>query len=258
MGGESATKTVRTAPRAAGTDRGSTTGGRAGQVLSGLLVALGCVMFLGAFGWGAVQYVPYTVPTGSMEPTIATGSRVMAQRIDAGDIRRGDVVVFDDKSWVSGSALVKRVVAVGGDTVACCDKGKLTVNGKAIDEPYLAPGQLAEDTNFPAVKVPEGRLFLLGDDRSNSMDSTAHMTDAAQGTVSRDAVRARVDAVVWPMNGMLAPATGFEKLAPLSKPGPLPTLVLVVVAGAVLIFVGAALGPVARMLGGGRRTARGR
>ncbi|CAM5434631.1 hypothetical protein SALBM217S_08455 [Streptomyces griseoloalbus] len=51
--------------------------------------------------------------------------------------------------------------------------------------------------------VPEGRLFLLGDERDNSVDSTAHLTDAAGGTVSRGAVNARVDAVAWPMNGML-------------------------------------------------------
>src|SRR5215213_8160964 len=133
--------------------------GRLGSKLSGLAVALGCVLFLGGFVWGAILYQPYTVPTDSMSPTIVAGDRVLAERIDGGDIVRGDVVVFRQASW-GDMPLVKRVVAVGGDTVSCCTDGKLVVNGKQIDEPYLPAGSLAEDTNFPSVKVPKGRLFL--------------------------------------------------------------------------------------------------
>ena len=175
MGGES---TIRTAPRA-GASKGPA-GGRTGQVLSGLAVALGLVLFLGGFVWGAIVYRPYTVPTRSMAPTIDAGARVLAQRIGSGDIHRGDVVVFTDKTWVSNAPVVKR------------DDG------------------LAELQDFPSVKVPEGRLFLLGDERSGSLDSTAHLTDAARGTVARSAVSARVEAVVWPMYGMLEQATGYS------------------------------------------------
>ena len=249
MGGES---TTRTAPRSGGADKGPV-GSRTGQRLSGLAVALGIVLFLGGFGWGAVVYRPYTVPTMSMTPTIDAGDRVLAQRIDGDEVRRGDVVVFNDKSWVTNAAVVKRVVAVGGDKVSCCTDGKLTVNGKQIDEPYLPEGSLAEIKDFPTVTVPKGRLFLLGDERQGSLDSTAHLTDAASGTVSRSAVTARVDAVVWPMNGMLKSPTGFETLGALSSPGPLRTLVAMVVAGAVLVLGGAAYGPVAKLLGGPRR-----
>ena len=71
-------------------------------------------------------------------------------------------------------------------------------------------------------------------------------TDAAGGTVSRGAVDARVDAVVWPMNGMLERPTGFEALGGLSSPGPLWTVVALVTGGAVLILGGAAYGPVAK------------
>lgn len=248
MGGES---TTRTAPRSGGAGK-SPAGSRTGQRLSGLAVALGLVLFLGGFAWGAVVYRPYTVPTSSMTPTIDAGDRVLAQRVDGDEVRRGDVVVFTDKTWVTNSAVVKRVVAVGGDTVACCTSGRLTVNGKKIDEPYLPKGSLAEITDFPTVKVPEGRLFLLGDERQGSLDSTAHLQDAASGTVARSAVSARVDAVVWPMNGMLKSPTGFEALGPLSSPGPLRTIVYLIVAGGVLVLAGGAYGPIAA------RTARRR
>lgn len=245
MGGES---TTRTAPRSGGTDTGPV-GSRTGQRLSGLAVALGLVLFLGGFAWGAVIYRPYTVPTSSMTPTIDAGDRVLAQRVDGGEVRRGDVVVFTDKTWVTNAPVVKRVVAVGGDTVACCTDGKLTVNGKQIDEPYLPEGSQAEITNFPTVTVPEGRLFLLGDEREGSLDSSAHLTDAASGTVARSAVSARVDAVVWPMDGMLQSPTGFETLGALSSPGPLRTIVALIVVGGALVLGGGAYGPIANRLG---------
>ncbi|MFE2213202.1 signal peptidase I [Streptomyces canus] len=248
MGGES---TTRTAPQSGGTSTGPV-GGRTGQRLSGLAVALGLVLFLGGFAWGAVLYRPYTVPTGSMTPTIDAGDRVLAQRVDGDGIRRGDVVVFTDKSWVTGASVVKRVVAVGGDTVSCCTDGKLTVNGKKIDETYLK-GSVVEDKSIPTVKVPEGRLFLLGDERQGSLDSSAHLTDAAQGTVARSAVTARVDAVVWPMKGMLERPTGFEPLGALSSPGPLRTIFILIIVGAMLVLGGGAYGPVAKLFGGRSR-----
>ncbi|MGW8636384.1 signal peptidase I [Streptomyces sp. NPDC055793] len=240
MGGES---TTRTAPR--GGANKSPAGSRTGQRLSGLAVALGMVLFLGGFAWGAVVYRPYTVPTSSMAPTIGVGDRVLAERVDGSDVRRGDVVVFKDTAWAN-APMVKRVVAVGGDTVSCCQEGKLKVNGKVIDEPYLPAGTPAEIMDFQTVNVPEGRLFLLGDERDNSVDSTAHLTDAARGTVSSGAVDARVDAVVWPMNGMLERPTGFEALGGLSSPGPLTPVFALVIAGAVLVLGGGAYGPVAK------------
>ncbi|MER5531289.1 signal peptidase I [Streptomyces sp. NPDC002677] len=254
MGGES---TIRTAPRSGGTSTGTAqTGSTLGNRLSGIAVALGIVLFLGGFAWAAVVYRPYTVPTSSMTPTIDAGDRVLGQRIDGGEVRRGDVVVFHDTSWVSNADVVKRVVAIGGDTVACCTNGKLTVNGKQIDEPYLPAGSLAELQGFPTVTVPKGRLFLLGDERQGSLDSTAHLTDAAKGTVARSAVSARVDAVIWPMKGLLKRPTGFETLGALSQPGPLRVIEFMIVGGAVLVLVGGAYGPIAGLLG--RSRSRGR
>ncbi|MEU9557954.1 signal peptidase I [Streptomyces fumanus] len=249
MGGES---TTRTAPGTARTGPAAATG-RTGQRLSGLAVALGMVLFLGGFVWAAVVYRPYTVPTDSMTPTIGTGDRVLAQRVDGTDVRRGDVVVFRDSTWAD-APMVKRVVAVGGDTVSCCEHGKLQVNGKEIDEPYLPAGTSAQSAGFPTVTVPEGRLFLLGDERRTSLDSTAHLTDAAGGSVARSAVEARVDAVVWPMDGMLKRPTGFTELGPLSSPGPLRAVTWTVIAGVVLILGGAAYGPLAKRAASRART----
>ncbi|MFE9682488.1 signal peptidase I [Streptomyces sp. NPDC006285] len=231
-----------------GTRRTDEGHGRLGSKLSGLAVALGCVLFLGGFAWGAVVYQPYTVPTDSMAPTIAGGERVLAERIDGSEVERGDVVVFKQASW-GDLPMVKRVVAVGGDTVACCTQDKLTVNGKKIEEPYLPKGSAAESATIPSIEVPEGRLFLLGDERSGSLDSTAHLTEAGNGTVPRSAVSARVDAVAWPMDGMLARPTGFEALGGISEPGPLRLVLTAVVAGAVLVLGGAAYGPVANRAG---------
>ncbi|WAL98138.1 signal peptidase I [Streptomyces sp. Je 1-369] len=226
--------------------------GRLGSVLSGIAVALGCVLFLGGFVWGAFLYQPYTVPTGSMAPTIGSGDRVLAQQIDGDEVRRGDVVVFKQSTW-GDLPMVKRVVGVGGDRIACCEDGKLTVNGKEVAEPYLLDqGDAAVATRIPATTVPKGRLFLLGDERSGSLDSTAHLTDGENGTVARDAVKARVDAVAWPMDsfGMLERPDGFAAVpGGISEPGPLRLMVIAVVAGMVLVLGGAAYGPVARRAG---------
>lgn len=257
--------------------------GRLGNVLSGLVVAVGCVLFLGGFAWAALVYRPYTVPTGSMSPTVETGSKVLAQRITGDEVRRGDVVVFTDKAW-SGSPMVKRVIGIGGDTVVCCDaKGRLTVNDEPIAEPYLrtpagASGSLGDSaasgdpsgsgsaddsgssgagggsgasrqapasTEFSA-EVPEGELFLLGDDRAISMDSRVHLTEEGQGSVPRSAVEARVDAVAWPSGHMLDRPEGFAGLpGGISSQGPLPLQLGAVVVGVVLILAGCAYGPVA-------------
>ncbi|GAA2322748.1 signal peptidase I [Streptomyces kunmingensis] len=222
--------------------------GGVGSTLSGIAVGLGCVLFLGGFVWGAIVYQPYTVPTDSMSPTIGAGDRVLAQRIDGSEVKRGDVVVFQEATW-GDMPMVKRVVGIGGDEVACCTDGKLTVNGKKIEEPYLPTGTNAALTGIKSTTVPKGRLFLLGDERSGSLDSTVHLGDADHGSVERGAVRARVDAVAWPMDGfgMLEKPTAFEALpGGISQPGPLTPVVTAVVAGAVLVLAGAAYGPIAR------------
>ncbi|MCX4655524.1 signal peptidase I [Streptomyces sp. ScaeMP-e48] len=235
-----------------GTQRNGDGRGRAGAMVSGLAVAVGCVLFLGGFIWAAVVYKPYTVPTASMSPTVNAGDRVLAERIDGADVRRGDVVVFADSVW-GDTPMVKRVVGIGGDTVACCDKdGRLTVDGTPVDEPYLNRGPAAAGAPAPAspqnfsAKVPRGHIFLLGDERSTSLDSRVHLEDAGQGSVPLSAVQGRVDAVAWPMNGMIGRPESFAALpGGVSADGPLPLQVGAALVGVVLILGGAAYGPVA-------------
>ncbi|MFJ6936407.1 signal peptidase I [Streptomyces sp. NPDC101132] len=234
--------------------------GRLGNTLSGLAVAVGFVLFLGGFVWGAMLYQPYTVPTDSMMPTVKPGDRVLAERIDGGEVRRGDVVIFTDAMW-SNAPMVKRVVGVGGDTVKCCGQGgRLTVNGVQIDEPYLDTTRgMASEIPFE-VKVPEGKLFLLGDRRGASVDSRAHLQEAGQGTVSRSAVTARVDAVAWPSPQMLERPGAFGALpGGISAAGPVKPVLGAIVAGALLVLGGAAYGPLAKRSAGraGARTGQG-
>ncbi|MFG3190888.1 signal peptidase I [Streptomyces omiyaensis] len=224
--------------------------GRLGSVLSGLAVAVGFLLFLGGLAGGALLYRPYTVPTGSMAPTLDVGSKLLAQRIDGDEVRRGDVVVFEDPLW-GQATMVKRVVGVGGDTVACCGTdGRLTVNGAPIEEPYLPTGTAgparASTEDFTAT-VPADGLFLLGDDRITSLDSRTHLDDAAQGSVPRSAVVARVDAVAWPLPGGLVdrPAAFAALPGGTSDPGPVTLLLTAVAAGTALILGGAAYGPLA-------------
>ncbi|MFK0257187.1 signal peptidase I [Streptomyces sp. NPDC090445] len=243
---------------------GSDGRGGVGNVLSGVAVAVGFVLFLGGFVWAALLYQPYTVPTDSMTPAVKPGDRVLAQRIDGGEVRRGDIVIFTDAMW-SDSPMVKRVVGIGGDTVRCCGEGgRLSVNGKELDEPYIdrtrpvtpdgtAPAGSPASTPFE-VTVPEGNLFLLGDKRSNSLDSRAHLQEAGQGTVARSTVRGRVDALAWPSMTMVGRPPAYAGLpGGTSQPGPLRLQLAAVAAGAALVVLGAAYGPLARVLGRGRR-----
>ncbi|WP_225846484.1 signal peptidase I [Streptomyces sp. HPF1205] len=225
--------------------------GRLGNTLSGIAVALGCVLFLGGFAWAAFMYRPYTVPTNSMQPTVRPGDKVLAQRVSGSSVHRGDVVVFKDPLW-GDMPEVKRVVGVGGDKVACCDsQGRLTVNGTPVRETYLDHPGRASLTGFSTV-VPKGELFLLGDNRDVSQDSRIRLQDAQGGSVPASDVKGRVAATAWPTGrmGMLSRTPAFDALAGggASSAGPLEWLVVMVVAGVVLILGGAAYGPVAKLL----------
>jgi signal peptidase I len=227
-----------------GMQRGNAGRSRLRGYLSGLAVAVGCVLFLGGFAWGAVEYQPYAVPTDSMQPTVEPGDRVLAQRIDGSAVHRGDVVVFGDPMW-GGVPMVKRVVGVGGDKVACCDRqGHLAINGIPIEEPYLRSSGPASSIGFTAT-VPSGQLFMMGDNRPVSDDSRAHLADGDHGAVPRSDVRGRVDAIAWPLSRgkvMQRPASFAALPGGVSQPGPLVPLLWAAVAGAILIIGGAAYG----------------
>lgn len=113
----------------------------------------------------------YEVPSASMVPTIQPDTRVSAFLLDTAP-HRGDIVILDappqaQSLGTTPSTLVKRVVAIGGDTVACCDGGRLVLNGRPASEPYAAGPQ----PPFGLVRVPVGKMFVLGDNRSDSQDS---------------------------------------------------------------------------------------
>lgn len=109
-----------------------------------------------------------TVPSGSMVPTVPEGSLLLGSRLAYCNTapERGDIVFFHHPE-LGRSLILKRVIAVGGDTFEILD-GQVWINGQPLKEPY-ATGQSRE--SFPAIAVPEGKLILLGDNRDFSTDS---------------------------------------------------------------------------------------
>jgi signal peptidase I len=173
-----------------------------------LVVALAVAIVLKTF---VVQ--AFFIPSGSMEPTLDPGDRVLVQKVVYGP-DRGDVIVFSDPQgrpgpdrgiiggfihWLSSTLgierpehedFIKRVIGLPGETVELRD-GRLFVEGVRIHEPYLKG---AVDTrDYGPVRVPEDSLFVLGDNRLNSNDSRFGL-----GFVPVDKVVGRAFAIVWP------------------------------------------------------------
>ena len=132
----------------------------------------------------------FGITTGSMLPNLRPGDHVVVDRLtyDFDDVRRGDVIAFEDP--VSPDVvLIKRVVALPGDTIAL-RAGTLLVNGEKQREPYL-PHRSAGDFYGPTI-VPAGHLFVLGDNRARSVDSRF------LGPIPADDLFGRVVARAWP------------------------------------------------------------
>ncbi len=165
-------------------------------IVVGVLVAAGVRTYL---------LQTFYIPSGSMENTLLLNDKVLVNKTlyRFRDPHRGEVVVFQPPvAWGAGPAeqeYIKRIIGVGGDHVVCCDSQKrLTVNGQALDEDYLYPGDAPSDDTFD-VTVPAGRLFVMGDHRSDSADSRAHL-DSDLGTVPVDRVAGRAFAIYWPVS----------------------------------------------------------
>lgn len=166
------------------------------QVLEWTLVV---VLTLGlSLGLRAVVVGAFYIPSSSMEPTLTLGTRVLMNRLSYVSVtpQRGEVVVFGSPESVGSYApaeLIKRVVAVGGDTVEGRD-GQLYVNGERQIEPYVA--EPASTSDFAPVLVPAEHVFVMGDNRRNSQDSRAF------GPVSLDDVRGRAFVRYWPPSNL--------------------------------------------------------
>lgn len=165
----------------------------------------------------------YYVGTGSMEPTVDPGDRLLVTKmVDPQELERGQLVVFDGRgsfapldqdppliqtahqigAWLgvrpNQDTFIKRIIGVPGDTVSCCDDdGRLLLNGTPLEEPYLYPGDSPSETEFEVV-VPDGRLWLLGDHRSVSVDSRSLLGAPGGGLVRADRVTGEPITVLWP------------------------------------------------------------
>ncbi|GAA4910701.1 signal peptidase I [Nonomuraea thailandensis] len=157
-----------------------------------LVMGVGIALLLQAFVVGS-----FYIPSVSMENTLLVNDRVFVNKL-AGKPERGDIVVF--KGW-NGEDTIKRVIGIGGDKVVCCDKQKrITVNGTPLDEKsYLYPDDFASGDEFD-VTVPAGKLWLMGDHRSASADSRAHMEEPGGGFISEDAVVGKAVLRYWPLS----------------------------------------------------------
>lgn len=137
----------------------------------------------------------FYIPSPSMVPTLKVGDRVLVNKISykLHDIHRGDIIVFKAPPEAqSGNIkdLVKRVVGLPGDTVEARDDGRVYVNDRLLDEPYLPDGTRTLD--MPPTKVPAGQLFMMGDNRTASRDSRYF------GTIAKSSVIGRVFVRIWP------------------------------------------------------------
>ncbi|WP_149178921.1 signal peptidase I [Streptomyces sp. TRM49041] len=193
---------------------------------------------------------PFQIPSGSMEPTLRVGDRVLVNQLAyrfGAQPARGDVIVFDgtgsfvrnvpEEGPIAGllhgaaaalglaepadTHFVKRVVGVGGDRVTCCDKeGRIEVNGVPVEEGYLYPGDAPSQVRFDIV-VPQGTLWVMGDHRSNSRDSRDHLGAPGGGMVPVDMVIGRADWIGWPAGrwATVEPTGAFSAVPAVPTPG---------------------------------------
>jgi signal peptidase I len=175
----------------------------------------------------------FYIPSESMENTLLKGDRVVVNKLVPSPmaLQRGDVIVFEDPDhWLpatlpvqrpplmkainstlifvgllpsdEGNHLIKRVIGLPGDHVRCCDQNKkISVNGAEINEPYLFPGDAPSESSFN-ITVPPGRVWVMGDHRSDSADSRPHDegSGGAKGSVPESLIVGRAITVVWPVD----------------------------------------------------------
>ena len=166
------------------------------ELLVTVAIAVGVAILLRAFVFGV-----YTVPTGSMLDTIHQGDMLIGEKVTLHwqSPQVGDIVTFEDPRD-SSTTLIKRVVAVGGQTIDLRD-GKLYVDGVEENEPYTGGKETVSLSDYAGsagitypYTVPDGYIFCMGDNRTNSLDSRYF------GPVSVDAVSSKGLFIYWPLS----------------------------------------------------------
>lgn len=158
------------------------------------------IVVVAYFGLRTFVVGTYEIPSGSMLDTIQIGDRVFSEKVSYyfRDPEQGDIITFAD-SENPQRTLIKRVIAVGGQTVDLKD-GYVYVDGKKLDEPYTEGKQsLPLNTAYGVsitypYTVPDGYLWVMGDNRTNSADSRYF------GAVSKDSVTGHANFTFWPLN----------------------------------------------------------
>jgi signal peptidase I len=208
--------------------------------ISLVLLVLGLLLSVAGVVPLATGFHLYSVSGVGMAPGIAAGDAVVTQKADGRTLQPGELVLVDTTGWGLNGSAFRRVVAVGGDRVACCTDGHVTVDGRPVDEPYAT----SANGGMPdyVVTVPAGRVFLLGDNREAALDSRMFPT-RDHGTLPVSAVKARV---VWKSHG--GPVSGAA--------GPLDLYVGLTAFGLLLLGVGSVALVVSAVIALGRRRRR--
>lgn len=197
--------------------------------LRDLLVIL-LVAFVVSFLLKTFLVRSFYIPSVSMEQTLQVNDRILVNQLvpDVVSVKRGDVVVFKDPGgWLyprtentptafekvlqavglaadtSDEYVVKRVIGIGGDRVSCCDaEGRVMVNGVPLDEPYIVipPGETRASKIDFDVTVPEGSVWVMGDNRYQSKDSRYNQDQPGKGFVPSEEIVGRAFVLNWPIN----------------------------------------------------------
>ncbi|HEY8619546.1 MAG TPA: signal peptidase I [Dermatophilaceae bacterium] len=229
---------------------GQRRGGSAMLLLRESVIVIGLALLLSLIVKTWLMQAFY-IPSESMENTLVKGDRVIVNKLVPSpiDLKHGDVIVFEDPHhWLpaqvpvqrsafasalnstltfvgllpsdEGNHLIKRVIGLPGDHVVCCDSNaKISVNGLRLIEPYVFPGDEPSEQSFD-ITVPPGKVWVMGDHRSESADSRPHDegSGGVKGSVSESLIVGRAITVVWPLRHWAWLANPAETFANIPEP----------------------------------------